>query len=188
MHAPFHILHLCSGAKKRSLKKDAVPTIFPDFPPSLQPKPLSKRRVLKRSATSAIKTCRTKRKKKREIVAKVNSDHSYPYPCTIEEKLQDHDDQLINTRKKLKAVSRKNTQLQKRVCTLEKMLKEVKEKFGVQDHALTILQQAGSEIPECLFRRLTKNLKSNTTTREEYPPALRSFAMTLHFYSPKAYR
>ena len=39
-----------------------------------------------------------------------------------------------------------------------------------------------------LFNRMIKNRKnSGKLTREKYPPGLRSFALTVHFYSPTAY-
>lgn len=38
-----------------------------------------------------------------------------------------------------------------------------------------------------IFKALHEKTKSNNISREKYPPTLRSFAITLHFYSPKAY-
>jgi hypothetical protein len=72
------------------------------------------------------------------------------------------------------------------VTDLENILKELKAKFSIQGHVLDMLKQSGSEIPDSLFRRMTKNLSSKTTNRAEYPAALRSFALTLHFNSLKA--
>jgi peptidoglycan hydrolase CwlO-like protein len=123
-----------------------------------------------------------------DIVAAVQADHTYSCHKTIEQKLQEKDDKLTDTRKKLVAISRKHKKLQETVEDLQNMLKDVKNKFNIQDHVHDLLKQAASEIPEELFTRLTKNLSRNTTSREEYPPALRTFALTLHFYSPRAYR
>ena len=95
---------------------------------------------------------------------------------------------LSLARKRLKAVRQKYARLQTNVSKLESILKEIKGKFNIQDHIMDILKNCGSEIPGAFFRRLTKNLLSGKTTREEFPPALQSFALTLHFYSPKAYR
>jgi uncharacterized membrane protein YheB (UPF0754 family) len=176
------------GAKIRKLRKDAVPTIFPSLPTFLQGKGLSKRRVLKRRATIPIITRKVKRRRKADIIAAVRHDHDYLSSQSLEDQLKVRKVEVIQTRKKLKAVSRQNRKLEKTVSNLEQLLEDLKNQFNVQDHVLDILKQAGSGVPEHLFRRLTSNLSSQTTTREKYTPELRSFALTLHFYSPKAYR
>lgn len=38
-----------------------------------------------------------------------------------------------------------------------------------------------------LISRQIKNIESGHTSKQKYSPRLRSFALTLHYYSPKAY-
>lgn len=38
-----------------------------------------------------------------------------------------------------------------------------------------------------MVAREIRNAESGVISRRKYPPALRSFALTLHYYSPKAY-
>jgi hypothetical protein len=52
-------------------------------------------------------------------------------------------------------------------------------------NAADILEQHFSEIPMSLIRRMLWN--NEKIIREKYPPELRSFALTLRFYSAKAY-
>jgi predicted RNase H-like nuclease (RuvC/YqgF family) len=178
-----------SGNKRRKLKKDAIPTIFPSYPKYLQPNEPAKRRILKRLASAPLQSAVHKKRKTEDNLRQVHADHSY---CSQESELpaqvKENEVKIINFRKKLKAVRQKNFQLKKKVTNLENILTSITAKFSVQDHVLDILKQASSEIPEALFGRLTKNLSSKSTCREAYPAALQTFALTLHFHSPKAYR
>jgi DNA repair exonuclease SbcCD ATPase subunit len=175
-----------------------VPTIFPAHPKHLQVKKQTPRRILKRAAPSNLPVRNNKKRKIAALLSHIHADHSYP--CTFtqpstEEQLQEKSqqlkemsEQLQEARKKLSAVRKRNVRLEKTVTSLEKLLKDLKANFNVQDHVLDMLKQSGSEITDSLFNRMAKNVSSQTTSRAEYPAALRSFALTLHFYSPKAYR
>ena len=44
------------------------------------------------------------------------------------------------------------------------------------------------DVPSELMKRLVKARHTDKTCKEKYPPALRAFALTLNFYSAKAYR
>ncbi len=168
------------------LRKDAVPTIFLNNPKSLQVREQKKRRALKRAISLPV---RASKRPKISDIEQIITDHSY---CLTEERfskqLHDSESKMTFFRKTLKAVRQKNSRLQKNVDSLKNILSSIKEKFNIEDHVVDILKQAGAEIPEALFNRLTRNLSTKSTTREEYPPALQSFALTLHFHSPKAYR
>jgi uncharacterized membrane protein YheB (UPF0754 family) len=145
------------------------------------------RRILKRVSTP-LPTSTSVKRRKLDILSAVKADHNYACHQTVEDKLQNTEAKLFQTKRKLIAISRKHKHLRKTLDDLQNMLKDLKQKFSIQDHVHDLLKQAASEIPADLFRRLTKNVSSNMTSREKYPPALRTFALTLHFYSPRAYR
>jgi hypothetical protein len=181
-----YTVYLVSGKLVR-LKKDSVPTVFPDFPKSMQPSEPKKRRAVKRAAS--LPPTKSKRRKIGEIREVIQNDHSYfSTEEKVSNKLKESEEKIKNMRKKLIAVKIKNKKLQKTVTDLQNMLPIIKSKFCVQEPVIDILRQASSEIPEALFTRLTRNLKSKHNSRAEYPTGLQTFALTLHFHSPKAYR
>lgn len=77
--------------------------------------------------------------------------------------------------------------LKNRVTSLTEMVCEIRKKRLVPTSGLQCLETiAENDVCE-LLRRFFANAKRACVSREKYPPALRTFAMTLHFYSPKAY-
>jgi hypothetical protein len=124
-------------------------------------------------------------------LSSVRSDHSYAHtatPPSTAEILVKTTEKLTNIRKKLDIARKKNGRLHNAVADMENMLKDLRAKFNIPDHVMNMLKESGSDIPASLFHWMAKNVSSKTTSRGEYPAALRSFALTLHFYSPKAYR
>ena len=80
-----------------------------------------------------------------------------------------------------------NTKLKKDVQILNESLNELKEKFSFSDETIALLSKAASHVPVELFERTKKKIiKPNL--KESYPSTLRTFAFTLHLYSPAAYR
>jgi hypothetical protein len=145
----------------------------------------TKRRELKISASSHSSSFKNAKKRRRsETVKQIEADHSY---CSRKHTV-DTEGLLAKASKKLKLAQRKILRLKKKVSNLHDMLKSIKRKFKIEDHVEDILKQSGAEIPKALFGRMTKNLSSKKTSGEAYPAALKTFALTLHFHSPKAYR
>lgn len=64
---------------------------------------------------------------------------------------------------------------------------DLKKKNLVSESALDIINKSCVGIPKAVFTRYSKNFKKGTVSREKYPAELRQFAMTLQFYSSKAY-
>lgn len=95
-----------------------------------------------------------------------------------------------------------------KIMSLKDIVNELRKRNSIPESGLDALESiADSDVGE-LFKRFLRNRENvgddvctlskkrfkrrfpNTglgICREKYPPALRSFAMTLHFYSPKAY-
>lgn len=71
--------------------------------------------------------------------------------------------------------------------TLHKKVSILRKKNHVSENGLLCLDSLPDTDINQILQRFTKNSKKTTISRQKYPPALRSFTMTLHFYSPKAY-
>ena len=84
-------------------------------------------------------------------------------------------------RKKLKLAQQKSRRLTKKCKSLEDIVQSLNDNGLISTECQQFLNQNISSIPKELVKRLLK--KRNTT----YPPELRSFAMTLQYYSAKAY-
>ena len=96
----------------------------------------------------------------------VHTDHSYnfPSPCSLKRRLD---------------------QAETETCELTTALNVVKDKFELSDTVVEVLSRAGLRVPGLLYGRMAKQAR---LSKDMYHPALRNFACTLHFYSPKAYR
>lgn len=94
--------------------------------------------------------------------------------------------------------------LRTKINSLKDIVKTLRKQISVSESGLACLESiAESDVSEFLqryARNANKQAKGFSKTfkrqigkvvgisRAKYPPAIRSFAMTLHFYSPKAYR
>ena len=84
-------------------------------------------------------------------------------------------------KKKLKISQQTIRRLRKRVSNMEGIIKVLKDKQMISDDCKNLLEKSLSGVPlEIIKRMLSKKA-------DEYPPELRSFAMTLQFYLTKAY-
>lgn len=81
--------------------------------------------------------------------------------------------------------------LQRKVTSLQQLTKELHSKKLISDDAQTTLTKSFSGIPLALLSRSLRNItnvkKGLKQTSKQFPQELRSFAMTLQFYSSKAY-
>lgn len=71
-------------------------------------------------------------------------------------------------------------------------MNELRKNKSIQESGFLCLDSIGDTDISDILQRFKNNNRRCTLSREvevlsKYPPALRSFAMTLHFYFPKAY-
>ena len=180
--------------KIRRLKNTAIPTIFPQFPSYLQETKRVKR-PLNRQHQEDIENVPPQKKIRfvPELSAKmiVEIDHTYIQPSSENLKilLDQKSERNQNLKKKLQQCQKENKKLNQQCDDLLGIVLKLQKRSLIGKGAFEILKKAASDVPLELFRRLQNNLESNLTTRtSSYPEALRNFAMTLHFYSAKAYR
>ncbi|KAI5639788.1 THAP domain-containing protein [Phthorimaea operculella] len=82
-------------------------------------------------------------------------------------------------RLRCKALSASNQRLRKKIENLSHLLNELKEKQFINQEQADLLESCGVSAA-ALIKRMRHRGK-------EYSPELRTFALTLYFYSPKAY-
>lgn len=94
-------------------------------------------------------------------------------------------DSFIKTQKmQIRRLQKKTSRYQKKIANLKDILKNLNEKNFISADHVTQLENIGVTD---LIQRYERNVSSGQSTNQKYPPALRIFATTLHFYSPKAY-
>jgi hypothetical protein len=89
---------------------------------------------------------------------------------------------LETVKKKLKIAQQKCRRMAKKIQTIEEMVEELKLKNLVSENCGDWFIDNYGDVPKQLFERMTSNKK------EPYSTELKTFAMTLQFYSPKAYK
>lgn len=84
-------------------------------------------------------------------------------------------------KKKIRSLQQNVRRKNDNIATLKHVLNKLKEKKILTNEQTTILQALGESSGD-LFKRVAKKC-----VRRKYDANLRSFAVTLHFYSPRAY-
>eukprot|EP00111_Clytia_hemisphaerica_P009768 TCONS_00028644-protein len=101
----------------------------------------------------------------------------------IEVALDKGKEKLVKIRKKLEAAQLKNRRLETKVKSLKSVIDELRSRSFISENCEQLLKQHFSgTLLELLMR--TKNTSQKGSA---YPPELKSFALTLQFYSTKAY-
>ncbi|XP_035220469.1 uncharacterized protein LOC118193477 [Stegodyphus dumicola] len=131
------------------------------------------------SESSASTSVTPERRKRLHYLGDFN-DEDVTSPSKAKKVLEIAQQQNISMKRKIKLLDKQNKRLKKRVASLDELLTELKTQNLISDSASTILGLSGAagdfiERLEC------------SNSRAEYSEDLRTFAMTLNFYSAKAY-
>ena len=115
-------------------------------------------------------------------------DHIYsnPSPSKLKRKLEIAQEDAERCRKKLKTEHQKTRRLRKKVDSLSAVVDEIQQKNLISPICAEVLETTFSGIPLHVAQRLLKK-RQGKAGQHEYDPELRSFAMTLNYYSSKAY-
>eukprot|EP00112_Aurelia_sp_Birch-Aquarium-sp1_P014097 Seg3016.5 transcript_id=Seg3016.5/GoldUCD/mRNA.D3Y31 product="DNA transposase THAP9" protein_id=Seg3016.5/GoldUCD/D3Y31 len=114
-------------------------------------------------------------------------DHQYHIvesPRKLRKQL-DASKQHIEVKKKLKSSQQKSRRLKIKVKSLKTIVKHLREKQLISTGCEEMLKQTFSGVPLEMMKRMTSGKKSGKGCKDS--PELRSFALTLQFYSAKAY-
>ena len=100
---------------------------------------------------------------------------------TLKRKLEEATEKGLKYREKLYSVSKKLKRSKENIKCLKLRLTEAYDKFNIETEKQNVISNAAEAIPEKLFKKSLDNPK-------DYDESIRKFALTLHFYSAKAYK
>ena len=116
----------------------------------------------------------------------VNHDHHYYVsPSTLHKKLIKSKSILKNKGRIIKLKNRRLQRLQTRIKSLKEAVTDLRRKNMVSENCLSCLDTISDQGVKEFVERAIRNGKK--MSKRKYPAALHSFAITLHFYSPRAY-
>lgn len=106
---------------------------------------------------------------------------SSPSKDWYRQKARDAEGQVNQLKKKVKTLHQTKRRLAARCNTSRELVKELREMKLLSERGLEVFEASFSpDMQQLLGRAIDK-------TSNKYPPELRAFALTLHFYSPAAY-
>ncbi|KAG1672898.1 DNA transposase THAP9 [Nymphon striatum] len=158
------------------LKKIAVPTRFKQFPKHLK-------KVIKERKEPATRTLQSVDLPLSNLHAL--DDHQYQIVLSPKKLKQDSAKHIRKLQNKLKLSQKRSRRLNFKVNSLIKIVKCLQEKQLISTGCEEMLKQNFVGVPLEIMKRLTSGRKSGKGCK--YSPELRSFALTLQFYSAKAY-
>jgi len=120
-----------------------------------------------------------KEKELEEVIEGMSSEQR-----KLEEKVRKQAELLARYRKKLKLEKQRTKRLKSKVATLSELIISLKQKKLISGHHEEILSKKFSNVSQELINRMKKVKKGQG---RKYSPLLKSFALTLQFYSTKAY-
>lgn len=112
-------------------------------------------------------------------------DESIPTVHILQEKLNKSEKKVEELKKKLKVSQQRSRRFQKKVFSLKEIIKELKDKDLISTNCENMLNQTFEGVPLALAKRMKSTKKSGKGRM--YSPEIKSFALTLQFYSAKAY-
>lgn len=118
-------------------------------------------------------------------------DHNYftrDSPRFLKRKLLSISDKLLINAKRRKVTLQRIRRLQGVVSSLTDVVSKLQQQKLISESAAGVLSNMSSDIPQALFNRMQRDHAFGHLSRQKYDPQLRRFALTLHFYSPKAYQ
>ncbi|KAH7985097.1 hypothetical protein HPB51_026880 [Rhipicephalus microplus] len=116
-----------------------------------------------------------------EAAVEMPSEPSSPAKDWYRSKAEESAQEVLQLKKKVKTLQQSKRRLSKRCDASENLIKELKERKLLSEKGLEVFEATFSpEIQQLLVRAHEK-------TNKMYPPELRAFALTLHYYSVAAY-
>ncbi|XP_077552683.1 THAP domain-containing protein 1-like [Haemaphysalis longicornis] len=156
------------------LRLGSVPTLFPALPAHLQQPQKRKREPPRPRTVAPLDNCD-------EPGLEADPEPASPTKEFYKQKAAESGDQVQQLKKKVKTLQQTRRRLTKRYDASKELLKELKDKQLLSEKGLEVFESTFSpDIHQLLCRSVKKE-------KIQYPPELRPFALTLHFYSPAAY-
>jgi len=121
---------------------------------------------------------------------KVHRDHNYvtiESPCGHKHQQLHTQSLLIKTRHRQKLLRQSIRRLNQKVHSLTQVIKDRRNKNLISDSGVNDLSACCLGILSELFQQVASQ-KNSAVNRKRYHNEIRKFALTLHFYSPRAYK
>jgi chromosome segregation ATPase len=145
----------------------------------------------------------------------LTEEHSYALPSqkSLKRRLEEANEEVLNLRAQNEQLKRNEHILESKVSDLQPLCSELdnrltsaldkynsamaeksalaetvnylREKANVPLNLLSDIESMGARIPSLLYERMVKSAKYS---QDPFPNLLKEFALTIHLYSPKAYR
>lgn len=112
--------------------------------------------------------------------AEVSPLQTSPTKEWYKQKVHESANEVQQLKKKVKTLQQKKRRLSKRIDASQDLIEQLKEQNLLSEKGLEVFQASFSPDIQQLLKRTHK--KTN-----KYLPELRAFALTLHYYSPRAY-
>lgn len=109
-----------------------------------------------------------------------------PRKIELKRKLSETEGKLASSKKRIKILLQARRRLKKRNAELKCVISDLRKQAIVSSNSVDVLESCSGGIPDLLRRQKAK--LEGRSLPAKYSPELRSFALTLHFYSPRAYR
>ncbi|KAJ6662099.1 hypothetical protein lerEdw1_012564 [Lerista edwardsae] len=181
------------------LRENAVPTVFPAFPSHLQKptknrKPPKQRSFTSSSAAADTSVVPSDTAQDTSVITSTlptnpsppsTSSTDTPREAELKRKLSARVDELLSSQKKVKHLQQARRRLIKKMGTLSNIIAELRNKNLMGMDSLFVLEKSGGGVADLVRRQINK--QQGKILPVSYSAELRSFALTLHFYSPKAY-
>ena len=103
----------------------------------------------------------------------------------MQEKLRKSNKKIETLKRKLKTSQQRSRRLKKKVFSLKEVVHELRKKDLISTDCEHMLNQTFTGLPLAITKRMVSKKKSQKGCA--YSPELKSFALTLQFYSAKAY-
>lgn len=131
-------------------------------------------------STQSLKT-KTKRFTKKRYIGDIDTD-DFSTPRKAKRNWNIAKGAYLKQRRQLANVRRCNQRLRQKVKCMTSLLKYLQQNNLMSENAEQVVQETVPESSKEIFTRLLMG-----PSKQKYEPKLRAFAMTLNFYSPKAY-
>lgn len=160
-----------------------IPSVFDSFPSHLKPtekeprKPPAKREFVCSQDCNSVEN--------HELKPEHDNLQKSPTKQQIKTKLEKTIRKLDLARKKIRLLQQSKRRLIKKNNDLKNVISTLRSENMINDVNLSVIESSAGGIGDLLKRKRAK--MTGTTLEQKYSPQLRSFALTLHFYSPRAY-
>ena len=105
-----------------------------------------------------------------------------PLLDSLRQELKNKNEKIKSLKKKLKSSQQQSRRLKAKVTSMKEIVKSLKQQDLISNNCEEMLNQTFSGVPLALMKRMTAK---KTGKGWRYSPMLKSFALTLQFYSTK---